>query len=176
MPGNDSAAAVQFDPLVQGGGRIALEAVDSAIVRRGIEYWRGLRGARRFPSRSDLSPRSFADLLRNTALLRVSEADYEYRIVGDAYVIAHGFSMQGLRWSDIDKFSPGYGAVLKPFYDGIVRDAEPFAMRGWTVRNQTRKQYVYSECVFLPLGADGEHVDHVLNFAVFSPRDGKRID
>ena len=154
-------------------GIIALDAIESPIVRQGVEYWRALKGERSYPARSDMKPREMAPLLRNIVLLRLIDggADYEYRIVGDAHVISHGFSMQGLKVSDVDRFSPGYGPVLKSLYDRAVRKREVYAFRGWMERGEKTKQYIYSESVFMPMGPDEATVDHVLNFSVYTPRD-----
>jgi hypothetical protein len=154
-------------------GVISLDAIESPIVLQGLVYWRKLRGDRPYPARKDMTPREMSPLLRNIVLLRLTDdgQDYEYRIVGDAHVISHGFSMQGLRVSDVDKFSPGYGPVLKSLYDRAVRRRDAYAFRGWMERGDTNKQYIYSESVFMPLGPDDGTIDHVLNFSVYVPRD-----
>jgi hypothetical protein len=160
MPGNAS-------------GVIPLDAIDNPILQQGLAYWRRLKGERTYPARSDLMPRELTPLLRHVCLLRLLDggADYEYRIVGDAHVISHGFSMQGLRVSDIDRFSPGYGPVLKTLYDRAVRRRTCYGFRGWLERGEKNKQYIYSESVFMPMGPDEATIDHVLNVAVYIPRD-----
>jgi hypothetical protein len=154
-------------------GRIGFEEIESPLVRKGFDYWQRLCDGRRFPARADLSPREMGNLLRNVVLMKVLNEgeDYEFRIVGDAHVIAHGFSMQGLHISDVDGFSPGYGSVLKRLYDRVVRKAEPYALRGWLERGETHKKYIYTESAFMPLG-HGETVDHVFTVSVYVPRDG----
>jgi hypothetical protein len=154
-------------------GVLPLDKLESPIVRQGLDYWLALRGSRPYPSRAELSPRDLAALLRHIVLIKLIEggADYEYRIVGDAHVISHGFNMQGSRVSEVDRFSPGYGAVLKSLYDRAVRRRDAYAFRGWMERGEGRKQYIYSESVFMPLGPDANTIDHVLNFAVYIPRD-----
>ena len=154
-------------------GVIALDAIESPLLRQGLDYWRRLKGTRSYPARQDMVPRDVAPLLRNIVLLRLIDGgtDYEYRIVGDAHVISHGYTMQGLRVSDIDKYSPGYGPVLKSLYDRAVRRREPFAFRGWMERGEENKQYIYSESLFMPMGPDEATIDHVLNFSVYVPRD-----
>ncbi len=151
---------------------IPLAEVDSAILLDGIALWRNLSNGRKFPSRNDITPRSLKTLLRNTTLVRVVDggADYEFRIVGDAYVLAHGVSFQGKRWSETAHLLTGYQDYVKPIYDRIVREAEPVATRGWINRGAGSTGHVYSEYVFLPLG-DTE-VDHILVFAVYIRRDG----
>src|ERR1041385_8524565 len=80
---------------------ISLKVAECAAVREGVTYWRRIRGPRRFPSRADVNPRDMTNILRNAVLMRVIDcgADYEYRIVGDAHTVAHGFCMQGKRLS-----------------------------------------------------------------------------
>ncbi|MGA7674449.1 MAG: PAS domain-containing protein [Rhizomicrobium sp.] len=153
--------------------RITLAEIDSTILLQGAAYWRGLCRARKFPARKDVTPRGLAGLLRYTTLMRVIDGgkDYEYRIVGDAYVMAHGVSFQGRRWSETDKLSPGYHATIKSTYDRVVRKGEPVAMRGWIERGSQKSELVYSEYLFLPLGSDDKTVDHILVLAVYVPRD-----
>ena len=154
-------------------GRIALSEIDSPVLQLGVAYWRSLCGERKIPSRGDVAPRGLSSLLRNTALLRVVDSgmDYDYRIVGDAYVMAHGVSFQGKLWSETDTLSPGYHAMIKSIYDRVVRKAEPVAIRGWIERSSQQSEPIYSEYVFLPLGTDGATVDHILVFAVYAPRE-----
>jgi hypothetical protein len=154
-------------------GVIALEAVESPILRQGVAYWRRLKGSRSYPSRPEMTPRELAPLLRHVALIRLIDggADYEYRIVGDAHVQSHGFSMQGQKVSDVDKFSPGYSPVLKGLYDRVVRRRDLYAFRGWMERGEQKKKYIYSESVFMPLGPDEDTIDHVFNLSVYTGRD-----
>ncbi len=151
---------------------IPLAEVDSAILLDGIALWRSLSKGRPFPSRADITPRTLKTLLRNTSLVRVIDGgrDYEYRIVGDAFVLAHGGSFQGKRWSETVGVAPGYHDYVKPVFDQVVREAEPVATRGWIDRGTGTTGYIYSEYVFLPLGETV--VDHILVFAVYIRRDG----
>jgi hypothetical protein len=156
------------------GGVIELDGVENPAVRAGVAYWRQISGGRKFPSRADLRPRQFVTILRNVSLLRVlGGGDYEYRIVGDAHVVAHGFSMQGLKLSEIGQYAPGYDALLKQIYDPVAERGFAFAIRGWLLRGEKKQQYLHTESAFLPLGPDDEHVDHVLNFSVYVPSDLK---
>ena len=154
-------------------GVVPLDQIESPVVRRGLDYWLNVRGSRSYPAREDIVPRDLAGLLRHVVLLRLMEggSDYEFRIVGDAHVISHGFNMQGLKVSDVDTYSPGYGPVLKSLYDRVVRRREAYAFRGWLESGHQKQKYIYSESVFMPLGPDANTIDDVLNFAVYIPRD-----
>jgi hypothetical protein len=150
------------------GGRIAFDEVESVVVRDAIVYWEGLCRGRRFPARADILPKEMRGLLRNICLIRVLDGgrDYEYRVIGDAHVIAYGFSMQGRPLSGIDAHVPGHGQVLKRLYDRVVRKGEPYALRGWIEQAGVQKKYIYSESLFAPLG-DEETVDHIFNVSVY---------
>jgi hypothetical protein len=125
-----------------------------------------------------MTPRDIRGLLRNVVLVRVIDSgrDYEYRIVGDAHVIAHGFSMHGKNLSDMDKHAPGYGTILKQLYDYPVRKGVPLALRGWLSMGEDGAEFVYSESVFLPLGPNDKTVDHVLNFSVYAMHPAKTLE
>jgi len=168
-----SVASVPANMPVQSSGILALDGVMNPIIRQGLDYWQRLRDDRPYPSREEVHPSDLRTLLRHVVLLRLVDdgADYEYRIVGDAHVQSHGFCMQGLRVSDVDRFSPGYGPVLKRLYDRAVRRREAFAFRGWLERGDQMKKYIYNESVFMPLGPNRIVIDHVLNFSVYMPRD-----
>lgn len=152
---------------------VPLAELDNPVLLQGLDYWRGLRGARNFPSRTEVTPRGLLGLLRNTKLLRVVDGgkDFQCRIVGDAYVMAHGYSFQGKNLSEDHEIAPGYAAAVTAIYKRVVGTAEPVAFRGWVGRSSRSVEQIYSEGVALPLGADGAIVDHILVFSVFVPRD-----
>jgi hypothetical protein len=151
---------------------IPLEEVDNSILCQGITLWGQLCSGRRFPARAEITPRELKPILRNTTLLRVIEGgrDYEYRIVGDAYVMAHGVSFQGRKWSETGQFSPGYHDAVKPVYDLVVSTGSPVATRGWIDKGKGAGERVYCEYVFLPLGTEEQGVDHILAIAVYIAR------
>jgi hypothetical protein len=154
-------------------GVISLSEIRDPIVRQGLDYWLSRKGTRSYPARSDIAPRDISALLRHVVLLRLIKngLDFEYRVMGDAHASALGFSMQGQRVSDVDKFSPGYGQVLLRLYRRAVRKRHVFAFRGWMERGQENRKYIYSESVFMPLGPDENTIDHVFNIGVYVPLD-----
>jgi len=119
-----------------------------------------------------MTARVLRSILRNVTLLRVIDGgrDYEYRVVGDAYVMAHGISFQGRRWSETEALSPGHYAAIKPVYDSVVRSGEPVATRGWIERGAHTDERVYCEYVYLPLGTEETGVDHIMAVAVYVSR------
>jgi hypothetical protein len=148
-------------------GEIPLADIHSGNVRKGLALWQRLKGSHRFPARSDLMPRDLGELLRHTALVRLSAGgdDFEIRLVGDAIVQAQGISFSGHSAAMVDKISAGYGAELRSIFRHICRSGEPAVFRGWYGRDPGPKP-VYHETMFLPLGT--EDVDHVLVVAAYA--------
>lgn len=154
------------------GRRISPNEVDSEILKEGYAYWRALCAGRKFPVRADVTPRGLGHLLRNTVLIRVIDggADYEYRIFGDAHVIAVGQSIQGRRWNELNQAGILHVELRKELYDMVAQSGEPQGMTGLIGSDNPALETVYCETLYLPLGPGGETVDHILGFGVYSPR------
>ena len=111
---------------------VALDELDSAVLKLAAEYWRSRLNGRRFPARGDLQPRDLAGILRDMVLVKIIEggADYEYRIVGDAQAQAYTVPLQGRRISEISVAAPWFGHIAAFTYEYVRRSGEPVAMRG----------------------------------------------
>jgi hypothetical protein len=167
MPEREAFATAIVPARDRAAQNIALADIQNPLLRKGLALWESQRGARRFPGREDMSPRMLGGLLRNTVLVRVLGDDFQFRIVGDAIVAAQGASFQGKTTAEIDTTLPGYGRMLHRVYR-IVRDAAtPHAYRGWFERQADGRAF-FHETVILPLGSDGEHVDHLLVLAIYA--------
>ncbi len=151
---------------------VTLDALEDAVVRTGANYWRMLRGARRLPARADLAPREMRGILKNIVLVKALDGgkDYEFRITGDAQVQAYGFAFRDLRISQITAAAPEFGTMMHKLYEQVRTSAAPYAVRGWVGREVADARFVYYESVFLPLGDDGETVDHILIVSVYVPK------
>ncbi len=156
---------------------VALDELDSAVLKLAADYWRTRRNDRRFPARKDLCPRDMAGILRDMALVRIIDggADYEYRIVGDAQAQAYTVPLQGRRISEIAVTAPWFGNIAAYTYEYVRRSGEPLAMRGGAGREFPEAKFVYHESIFLPLGAKDDTVDHLLIvstnvFSAYVPR------
>jgi len=145
---------------------IAMAEVQNPLLLTGLALWRRQKGNDRFPSRAAMSPRLLAGLLRNTILVRVTDGDFQFRIVGDAVVTAQGASYQGMTTRQIDAIVPGYGRMLGKVYRHISDAGEPSAYRGWFVRSADGRSF-FHESIGLPLGENG-NVDHLLIFGVYA--------
>jgi hypothetical protein len=144
-----------------------LADIRNPLLHKGMALWERQRGSRRFPGRDDMSPRVLAGLLRNTVLVRVQGDDFQFRIVGDAIVAAQGPSFQGKTTAEIETALPGYGRMLYRVYRDVREAGTPHAYRGWFERSADKRAF-FHETIILPLGSDGETVDHLLVLAVYA--------
>jgi len=167
---NSEASEVHGSPEEQ-RTRISLEALDNPVLVEGLAYWRNLCGGRKFPVRSDVTPRGLKHLSRNTVLLRVIDggADYEIRIAGDAHVVAHGFSVQGMFWSELSKAGNRHMIERKAHYDAVVRNGEPVAISGLMAADGRESVLLHNTALLLPLGPDEKTVEFLLVFSVYAP-------
>ncbi|MEI9991380.1 MAG: PAS domain-containing protein [Rhizomicrobium sp.] len=151
---------------------VSLDELDNAVVRTGANYWRGLKGGRKLPARSQLKPRDMSAILRNVVLVKVIDGgkDYEYRITGDAHVQAYGLTFKDLRVSQVKAAAPEFGRMMHSLYEHVRSTADPFAVRGWVGRELPDAHFVYYESAFLPLAEDGETVDHILVVSIYVPK------
>jgi hypothetical protein len=142
---------------------IALADLESPIVRKGLEAWERVRGKRRMPSRAAMNPRALAGVLTHVAVLRVigDGEEFEFRIVGDQIRVQQGVPLQGKRMVDVEQMLPAYGSVLRRIYRNAYEAGEPLAFRGWYTRPADNHPF-FHEVVIMPLGDDGEHVDHLI--------------
>jgi len=153
---------------------ISVAEVQNPLLRKGLSLWERQRGARRFPARAEMSPRLLAGLLRNTLLVRVAGEEFEFRIVGDAVVTAQGASFQGMNTAQIEAALPGYGRMLRRAYRAICEAGAPLAFRGWFERGADGRAF-FHESIGLPLGADGQAIDHLLILGVYAYSDAQPL-
>jgi len=156
------------------GAPIALADIASPLVREGLRYWEEKRGGRPWPTRDDLIPREIAKFIRNVVLVRTvgGGTDYEFRIVGDAAVAAHGFSFQNMLVSQLDTKIDGYSTVIKNFYDYVLRKCTAVALRGRLIH--VERGYCRHESIYLPLGPDDKTIDHIFIVAQYEIEDRLR--
>jgi len=149
--------------------RIDPSDVQNPLLRKAMDLWTNLKGARPFPARTEITPRNMADFLRNTVLVRVIDGgtEFEFRIVGDAIVHVQGESFRGMTTAEIDVRIPSYGAMLKHIYSRVVEKRQPFAYRGWFVQPSSHRAF-FHESILLPLGPSADAVDHLLIVGIYA--------
>ena len=168
MPDRQALRVPSVTDAPRGRQRIALSDIQNPMLRKGLALWERMRGEKRFPARAQMSPRDMSSLLRNTVLVKVLDdgAEFQFRIVGDAMVVAQGASFQGMTMAEIDQALPGYGTMLREVYRRIYETGEPLAFRGWFERSADKRPF-FHESLVLPLG-DGQTVDHILVIGIYA--------
>ena len=149
--------------------RIDTSDIQSAQLRKAFDLWTTLKGSRPFPARSEISQRDMTDFLRHIVLVRVLDDgdEFQFRIVGDAIVLAQGQSFQGLTTAEIELRLPGYGKMVNRAYKRVYADRKPLLLRGWFEHASTQRAF-FHETLGLPLGPDAETIDHILVVAVYA--------
>lgn len=144
------------------------EIIADNILGPTYEYWRLQCRGRPYPQRSDITPRGLKPLLRHAVLVAVLDggADYEYRVIGDACVQAHGCNLQGLRWSELDICNSGYATEIRKIYDCAAQMGQPCAASCIIPRRFFTAPYSddFVHCTFLclPLGQPDSGINYVL--------------
>jgi hypothetical protein len=151
---------------------VALDKLESPVVKQGADYWNALRGTRRYPARKDLHPRELTPILRNLLLIKVVDggADFEFRIVGDVQMQTYALPFTGKRLSEFASSDAAYCYILRGFFGHVREFGEPIAVRGHMGRAFSNVRFSYCESMFLPLGESDDAVDHLLGFSAYVPR------
>jgi hypothetical protein len=143
---------------------------ESPLLREALALWREKAGARRWPSRADLTPRLMKGFLTNVAIVDVVRAEgklrFRTRVTGSEIEYYYGSAPIGTFLDDAvpepfrERWSAGWGLALD--VEGPVRT---------TGRLEFRKQeYLNTENLVAPLGETLP--DAVLQVSVFQPAPG----
>lgn len=144
---------------------IPLDKISRPPVLEGLLYWNGLRGERRFPARSEISPRPIVKLLPNTLIVQVLEngTDFKYVLVGDEVVRAYRTVLVQRRVSEIAADMPHAAMFWKTLYRRVFDNGTPIAVR-FRSGQDGESNFIDAETVLLPLGPAEGPVDHIIAF------------
>jgi hypothetical protein len=152
------------------GRRLTIDEMQSDVLLQAHAIWLEACRGRLFPSREDMGPRMLAPFLRNVTLFQILDEgqDFEYRVMGDAAVVAWGQSFQGMRRADLNGLEAGMGDIVCRLCRSVARQRAPIFMRG--VLQKEMLDACNQETLFLPLGITDGAVDHLLSIGVYLPR------
>jgi hypothetical protein len=175
MPEDKNLAIINETTAARVGRIVALGEIENPVVLGGLDLWNELRGTREFPSRTEVTPRRFAKFLRHITLFEIFDGgdDMEFRVMGDAAVMAFGGSFRGLRKEPLNKLQPGMGDVMARVCGHVVRTRAVLPVKGWFQQGQGTA--FYQEAIFFPLGEDEGKVDHVLCIGVYTPAPPEEV-
>lgn len=145
-----------------------------AKIRWLVSYWQSVGSDNRLPGREAIDPVAMRGILGNVWIADVQQAPlrFRYRIVGTRIVAYLGMETTG-KW--LDEVIPHFKSTHTCRDLNIVAaDGVPRWRRGTpTVRKELTFKTL--EQVSLPLAADGEIVDMVLNLTLFLDEEGETI-
>ncbi len=136
-------------------------------VRAIYRYWDSKRKGRWMPSRADLDPLDIPRFLPDICLIDVVPDDrkYVYRLIGTNEVTARGRDPTGLAVGEAY-----FGTSKEPVflnYDRVTQSRAPLVDREPSITKDHR--FIEHESIFLPLSDDGESVNMILVFTVYTP-------
>jgi hypothetical protein len=123
-----------------------------------IDYWRGLKGVRALPRRTEVDPSGFARLAPLVFIAeRRSPGDMRFRLAGERIVELHGRPMQGIDLLTLWK--PEHRLPLRAALEGSLRTAEPLVL---TATADGDGPPCRMEILFAPLMGERGHADRFL--------------
>jgi len=143
---------------------IAPDEVRSIKVRFALDYWRNLRGAKRFPARAEIKPREIKGVLTNMVLIQVIDAgrDFLFRVVGDHAGRGYNVQLTNRLLSDVSREIPRAAGHWRSIFGKVVASGEASATRVSTGHDAPDANFTEAEAVFLPLGSAGHAVEHII--------------
>ena len=151
----------------------ALIAESHPDIRVLVDYWRGKKGERRMPRRSDIDPAELKPYLPRISLIDVvpDERRFVYRLVGTEEVALRGYDPTGKSVGE-GFFGPNRELAFE-HYGYVVEHKALYCYRGdFDVQDGVVEN---EDVIFLPLSEDGENVNMILLF-YFDYRDHRRVD
>lgn len=145
------------------------------LLQQGYRYWDAKRAGKRMPTRADIDPIEMPALLPHVVLLEVLRdvelglpLDFRYRLMGGAVEAHLTMRYTGLRMSQI----PHQRAPSRMWENFTI-----VAQSGTPLITQVpyigqHKDFLAAQDLITPLSRDGGHVDMLLNFVDFVPRQG----
>ncbi len=133
--------------------------IGNARLRRLYEYWLAKKGARRYPSRTDIDPLDFAYVLGHVILFDVIREPLRFRVRvhGTEMVAKAGYDLTGKFLDDLP--ITDYRLYVRERCEGMVRDGQPILVTHYRTLDGKPRRY---EAIWLPLADDGETVSMLL--------------
>lgn len=139
--------------------------VDPAI-RRFVEYWRGKRGAARFPARAALDPVEFHYVLGDVVLIEAGRAvpesefpwNFRYRLVGSNIAARDGYDLTRKMLDDLPE--PEYRERIRTTWMEVCETGTPAHYVREILLDHRWRCY---EVVVLPLAKNGQDIDMLIS-------------
>jgi hypothetical protein len=130
-------------------------------------YWRAKAAERAMPSRADIDPTEIARLLPDLMLVdRLENGRYRYRLIGTENARAHGINATG-RFLDEVLPGPDYRDHVLALYDECVEKRCALYSECLFFSPARLEPERHTKVLFMPLSADGDHVNMIFVMQVF---------
>jgi hypothetical protein len=141
-----------------------LDQIETPSLRRLYAYWDERRQGREFPARGDLDPVEFRYALGNVLLIDVLDDPprFRFRLHGSELAARAGYDMTGKLVDELP--NTVNRALLLERCRRLVETRQPLAAIDERILGQRYHGY---EVVWLPLAADGEHIDMLMAGLVY---------
>jgi len=165
-------AAVPHDPPILTQNP---DWIDNPVLDFFLRYWHAKRGQRAMPARADISPRDIKPYLGWVCLLDALPglADFRYRLVGSC--VAEYFLGDGTGRTVSDAFAghDNVGQAALWLFRQTCTGKKP--IRVWSPGAIWEERFhPDNDALYLPLGADGENADMVMNVFTFNYEEFKK--
>lgn len=129
-------------------------------LQRLLAYWNERRGARAMPARAQIDPVDFPYILGNIVLFGVEREPLRFRVrlQGSVFVQRLGFDLTGRLLDDMTGM-PSFRDLIAAAARGVVESGRPIHRRRNMIMDDRLLRY---EALLLPLGGEGQGVEHVL--------------
>ena len=141
--------------------------IEDAELQELYHYWRRKHRGDRLPGRTDINPIEIPGLLKNIAILEVSDdaEDLVFALAGSRIEAVHGRALKGVSLRQLQEEFEVSPSVRR--YLDAVNSREPQFQRA-SLKEFGKEQWACRRLI-LPLSSDGERVDALLMGAMFSP-------
>jgi len=151
------------------------DRIDNPVLQFFLRHWREKRGSRAMPARADIRPRDIKPYLGWVCLLDAlpGYADFRYRLVGSS--VAEYFLGDGTGRTVGDAFAahPGVRDGILWLFRTTCLSKKP--MRIWSPGAEWEgRWHPDNDALYLPLAADGENADMVMNVFTFNYEEFKK--
>jgi len=153
---------------------LPLDEMRMPIVCQGIAYWEKLRGTRPYPARDEIRPRDITGLLQHMVLAKALDGAHDFllKIVGDEVCRNYRATIINRRLSEIATDLPKTVQRWLPVYRRVALSGVPLAVVVTVGLEMPEINFTHAEMVCLPLGPNGEPVDHIVTFGQHTARPG----
>ncbi len=144
------------------------DCIEEPPIQRFYEIWDRARRGRRFPTKSDLDPCTFPDLLGDTMLIDVLDGglDFRFRLVGTRIVENMDCNVTGKRFGPL--CGDGAGEFVG-FLDALCRETLDARRPIYAAGVFVTELGVERGCrrIMCPCSSDGETIDLIASVALF---------